>query len=699
MNHPNDAEEFPFPPHVQLYSATAGWSGFKHSIANWTQPLPYVTTGLFYNWGTFNQDVSHLDISNCERIEDWFGKTTFNNDTFKDWDFTNSNVISIQGMFHNARSFNPTNTRVFSNWDVSNIERMGSLFRNSKFGSSNNNIFDLSDWDTSNVKNMAYLFLNTPVLTPNIGSWNVSKVETMAGMFQKTVMKDDLSLWDVRNVTNMNYIFQNFGNSSTYSGPDEVGLNIEHWQPHKVNQFKHAFDGYSSARFMKPFELWRWRMPRISGYRLYEEDSGAYQWFGISSYWGVVQNPPAFDLDPISPSYKPDFTVVLSSDDKFKSSISVSNRHYSKIFLSNGQIIDPETGNYGDFHISNYTRMVVDIFAPTNGDSVVFGGYSKLRNAPTQHWKFAEPFGSYPELVNAPTNLNFTFSGRPQNNSGWSNVTGFEYINTSNVTNMSQVFASMSNAPQTQMGEVQISNWDVSNATDMRYFFSGCDKDSIRFGDLRGWCVQNIPSKPEGWPTKVSGLVEKDPCWGECPPEGEIGECDGEAAGKPMPPGAWTSQHQQYYITIDERASSRYDQWYVELGSSCQLWRAPRGTQDFSKRSNSNYFQLDQTYDWIVTSRYSDDRITFQTSDGPFKFVGADTTNVTNMSNMFKNSTYFNDDIGWWDTSNVGNMRNMFDSARNFNQNLSGWNVSGVYCSRDYDRNTNNWSSAYKPNL
>ena len=166
-----------------------------------------------------------------------------------------------------------------------------------------------------------------------------------------------------------------------------------------------------------------------------------------------------------------------------------------------------------------------------------------------------------------------------------------------------------------------------------------------------------------------------------------------------MPIGAWSIQDQQYYITIDESAADRYDHWYVELYESCHIWRADRGTQNFSKRSNSSSLYLDLSYDWIVASRYPGARITFSAWDGPFKFLGADTTNVTNMSNMFKGSSYFNDDISWWDTANVRNMRNMFQNARQFNQNLSGWDISNVSCSRDFARDAYAWDPSYMPDF
>ena len=51
---------------------------------------------------------------------------------------------------------------------------------------------------------------------------------------------------------------------------------------------------------------------------------------------------------------------------------------------------------------------------------------------------------------------------------------------------------------------------------------------------------------------------------------------------------------------------------------------------------------------------------------------------VTDMKQLFKGETAFNDDISEWDTSKVTTMQSMFDGAIAYNQYLIAWDTSKV---------------------
>lgn len=54
------------------------------------------------------------------------------------------------------------------------------------------------------------------------------------------------------------------------------------------------------------------------------------------------------------------------------------------------------------------------------------------------------------------------------------------------------------------------------------------------------------------------------------------------------------------------------------------------------------------------------------------------TSNITDMSNLFYELNDFNEDISRWDVSNVENMEGMFNEAKAFNQPIGNWKVSNV---------------------
>jgi len=55
-----------------------------------------------------------------------------------------------------------------------------------------------------------------------------------------------------------------------------------------------------------------------------------------------------------------------------------------------------------------------------------------------------------------------------------------------------------------------------------------------------------------------------------------------------------------------------------------------------------------------------------------------DVSNVIDMSNMFNNTTYFNEDISGWNVTNVTSFTGMFSDATTFNQPIEVWTVQST---------------------
>ena len=125
------------------------------------------------------------------------------------------NVIDTSKITDISYLFDSTEFHKFcgdvSQWDVSNVENMDSLF----FGCYDFDC-DLSLWDVSNVKGMEFMFGGCDNFKGRgLEKWNVSKVKNMEAMFAKCKNLDcDLSHWNVSQVTNMQHMFyrSNFSN-------------------------------------------------------------------------------------------------------------------------------------------------------------------------------------------------------------------------------------------------------------------------------------------------------------------------------------------------------------------------------------------------------------------------------------------------------------------------------------------------------
>lgn len=113
-----------------------------------------------------------------------------------------------------------------SNWDMSSVKDIGSMFMGCKSLSS----LEISTWDTSNVINMRSIFSNcTNLQSIRLSNWDVKNVINIAYMFYNCINLQTIELnkWNISNVTSMEYMF--------YGCKNLQSLKLANWSASDIN--------------------------------------------------------------------------------------------------------------------------------------------------------------------------------------------------------------------------------------------------------------------------------------------------------------------------------------------------------------------------------------------------------------------------------------------------------------------------------
>ena len=194
--------------------------------------------------------------------------------------------------------------------------------------------------------------------------------------------------------------------------------------------------------------------------------------------------------------------------------------------------------------------------------------------------------------------------------------TDLSYWNVSNVKNMSFMFG------RTNFNK-DISNWDVSNVTDMKWMFSSSNFNQ----DISNWDVSNV--------------TNTDSMFSSTPFNQDISSWD-----------------------VSNVTKTDYMFFMSEFNQDIGSW---------------NVSNVSNMYHMFRESPFNQDISSW------------DVSNVSYMSGMFWGSQ-FNQDISSWDVSNVTQMDSMFFNNQFFNQNLGVWDVGQVSQCSSFSENTPQWT-------
>ena len=127
-------------------------------------------------------------------------------------DISNHNIESLSYLFNTLGLENIKKIDI-SNWDVSNIKYMTSMFKNCKKLES---IGDISNWNTKSLYGCAFMFNNCINLKyiGDISNWNTSNLHNINYMFygcEKLSDIGDLNKWDISKIDKKYYMNLPFG--------------------------------------------------------------------------------------------------------------------------------------------------------------------------------------------------------------------------------------------------------------------------------------------------------------------------------------------------------------------------------------------------------------------------------------------------------------------------------------------------------
>ena len=582
---------------------------------------------LFGGKRNFNEDISNWDVSNVTDMSQMFGGAESFNQDISNWNV--SKVTKMSFMFFGAESFNQN----IGSWDVSSVTDI-----NAMFSSATNFNQDISGWNVSNVENMAGVFSNTTNFNQNISGWNVSNVISMEQMFRNsTNFNQDIGSWDVSNVVNM---------SSMFSNATNFNQDISNWDVSSVNNMSFMFE--YTTNFNQNLNTWCVSdiTSEPSGFSpnsaLEEKNKPNWGTCSIFDLTTEVANTITYNSvilggNIISGEETVTERGVIYASKSINTNPKIGDTDINKVILGDGLGMFSTTIT----NLKQNTEYVYRAYA------ISVSGESYGRVILFKTLKFVEPITQ----SNIRTAVNDWILNRTSAEDKYGHISNWDV---SNITNMSELFA------ERDSFNSDISDWDVSNVTDISRMFLGAS--SFR-QDISEWDVSKVRN--------MGGMFQRSQF------NGDISDWDVSSVSNMQAMFAFNFEFNQDITNWNvSNVNNMYSMFRLAHSFNQDI-----GGWDVSKvrrmgimfESATNFNQ--DISNWDVSS-VTDMRAMFSEAENFNQDISSwDVSNVTNMESMFSRATRFNQDIGNWDVSNVTDMEGMFVSARSFNQDLSKWCV------------------------
>ena len=443
---------------------------------------------MFYKCSKLTSlDVTKFNTANVTDMRSMFYgcKTLTSLDVSK---FNTVNVTNMSSMFYNCLALTSLDVTNFNTEKVTNMSYMFSSC--SKLTS-----LDVSKFNTMNVTNMSSMFSSCNTLTSlDVRNFNTEKVTNMSYMFYScsSLTSLDVTHFNTANVTNMIYMF--------YSCSSLTSLDVTHFNTEKVTDMRFMFSSCSSltsldVTYFNTAKVTNMSYMFSSCLSLTSLYLTNFNTANVTNMSRMFENCRA--LTTIYASSKFVTTKVSNSDDMFNNCEKLKGEEVWTKYNATDKTYAKIEGGYFSRAIPRvkYADGTLTFFLASK-ETLGENEYGIYDGGATPTWLVNKANVTKvvfdPAFANArPTKCNEWFQGCEKLTS----IEGIEYLNTSQVTDMHNMFYNcyylqtidfsgfdtrkvkdMSNMFYNcgSLKSLDISNFNTSEVTNMRHMFYHC---------------------------------------------------------------------------------------------------------------------------------------------------------------------------------------------------------------------------------
>jgi len=344
-------------------------------------------------------------------------------------------------------------------FDTSRVTTLRHLFWNARSLTS----VELSGWDTSNLRDIVNLFHGTSLTHLDLSNWDTSRVTNMQNTFREmnSLISLDVSTWNTSHVTRMDHTFRNT-NSLT-------NLDLSTWNTHRVVDMDSMLRGMTSLRILRLGENFVFgegpstRLPEIVRTH---EFTGSWQNVGQGTL-----------VHPLGNHVLTSSELIAQFDGQRMADTYVwqqtANQSSCQVMVQ-GQL-PHQSGSNG---MAGSLWRLCD-----NGVLEVEDGFINwaVSLSPWYDYRHDIHHIIFTGPIIAGTSLRGLFQGLDT----VTTIEGLAFFDTSNVTNIRQMFRNASS-----LTSLDVSTWDTSNVRDMVGLFH--ETTSLTSLDLSAWDTSRV---------------------------------------------------------------------------------------------------------------------------------------------------------------------------------------------------------------